>query len=154
MVKLTKVFDLISPTSVQTIHTLVRRFYDSNILTLAFADGTSAGLKQCLIDFFQSRGHAAKRGIGTPVEPAPSGLNRFPTFQSWTVGKHRLFVPLDPRHKHLLRKPVRLRMKLAQASQSRATVWDLVLGNRRRQSIALLWEAANAKLRLAPSLVA
>ena len=28
----------------------------------------------------------------------------------------------------------------------RATVWAIVLGNRRRQTIALLWEAANAKL--------
>jgi murein L,D-transpeptidase YcbB/YkuD len=150
MVKLTKVFDLISPTSVQTIDTLVRRFYDSNLLIRAFTDGASARLKQCLLDFFRSRGHAAKRGIGAPVEPAPSGLSRFPTFQKWTVGEHRLFVPLASAPQALVAEAGATENEtgpgLAKACSMRATVWDVVLGNRRRQTIALLWEAANAKL--------
>src|SRR5262245_59288011 len=148
MVKLTKIFDLISPTSVQTIDTLVRRFYDSNLLTLAFSGGVSAGLKQCLLDFFQSRGHAAKRGIGAPVEPAPTGLSRLPTFQSWTVGERRLFVPLAsaPQVAKAGGTENETRPGFAKAGSMRATVWAVALGNRRNQTIALLWEAANAKL--------
>jgi murein L,D-transpeptidase YcbB/YkuD len=150
MVKLTKIFDLISPTSVQTIDTLVRRFYDSNLLTLAFTGGESAGLKQCLLDFFQSTGHAAKRGIGAPVEPAPTGLSRLPTFQSWTVGERRLFVPLASAAQALVAKAGGTENEtgpgFAKPCSMRATVWAVVLGNRRSQTIALLWEAANAKL--------
>src|SRR5262245_47182119 len=149
MVKLTKIFDLISPTSVKTIDTLVRRFYDSNLLTLAFSGGASAGLKQCLLEFFQSRGHAAKRGIGAPVEPAPTGLSRLPTFQSWTVGERRFFVPLASAPQALVAKAGGTENEtgpgFAKACSMRATVW-VALGNRRNETIALLWEAANAKL--------
>src|SRR5262245_43129941 len=144
MVKLTKIFDLISLTSLQTIDTLVRRFYDSNLLTLAFTGGGSAGLKQCVLDFFQSRGHAAKRGIGAPAEPASTGLSRLPTFQSWTVGERRLFVPLASAPQALIAKVGGTENEtgpgFAKACSMRATVWAVVLGNRRNQTIALLWE--------------
>src|SRR5262245_48247816 len=150
MVKLTKICDLISLTSVRTIDTLIRRFYDSNLLTLAFSGGASAGLKQCLLDFFQSRGHAAKRGIGAPVEPGPTGLSRLPTFQSWTVGERRLFVPLASAPQVIVAKAGGTENEtgpgFAKACSMRATVWAVVLGNRRSQTIAVLWEAANAKL--------
>src|SRR5262245_24521012 len=144
MVTLTKIFDLISPTSVQTIDTLVRRFYDSNLLALAFTGGESAGLKQCLLDFFQSRGQAAKRGVGAPVEPAPTGLSRLPTFQSWTVGERRFFVPLASAPQALVAKAGGTENEtgpgFAKACSMRATVCAVALGNRRSQTIALLWE--------------
>ena len=153
MLEITKVLDPIArPASAQkkAIDALVRHFYHSNLPTRALTDGAIAGLKQCLLDFFQQRGRLAKRSIGAPDEFVPSGLSGFPTFQSWSVGEHRLFVPLASTPQALVAEVGATEnetgARLARACSIGATVWAIVLGNRRRQTIALLWDAANAKL--------
>jgi murein L,D-transpeptidase YcbB/YkuD len=152
MLEITKVLDPIArPKSApkKAIDTLVRRFYHFT-RTRALTDGAVAGLKQCLRDFCQQRGRLAKRSSGAPDEPAPSGLSEFPTFQSWSVGEHRFFVPLASTPQALVAEAGATEnetgSRVARARSMRATVWAIVLGNRRRQTITLLWEAANAKL--------
>jgi L,D-transpeptidase YcbB len=152
MLEITKVLDPIArPASAQkkAIDTLVWLFYHPNLRTRASTDGAIAGLKQCLLGFFQQRGLLTTRSIGVPDEPASLGLSGFPTFQSWRVGEHRLFVPLASTPQALAVEAGATESEtaapLARACSMRATVWAIVLGNRRRQTIALLWEAANAK---------
>jgi hypothetical protein len=78
MLEITKVLDPIArPASAQkkAIDTLVWLFYHPNLRTRASTDGAIAGLKQCLLGFFQQRGLLTTRSIGAPDELASSGLS-------------------------------------------------------------------------------
>jgi L,D-transpeptidase YcbB len=151
MLELTKILNPITrPASAQktAIDTLVRRY--STLLTRALTDGAIAGLRVCLRDFFQQRERLKKRRIGAPGESVPSGLSRFPTFQSWSVGEHRLFVPLASAPQALIAGAAatvnETGEQLAGECSMRATVRAFIFGNRGTQLIALLWDATNAKL--------
>jgi murein L,D-transpeptidase YcbB/YkuD len=104
----------------------------------------------CLLGFFQQRERLKKRRIGAPGESVPSGLSGFPTFQSWSVGEHRLFVPLAPAPQALIAEAAatvnETGKRLAGECGMRATVRAFIIGNRGRQLIALLWDATNPKL--------
>jgi murein L,D-transpeptidase YcbB/YkuD len=104
----------------------------------------------CLLGFFQQRERLKKRRIGAPGESVPSGLSGFPTFQSWSVGEHRLFVPLAPAPQALIAEAAatvnETGKRLAGECGMRATVRAFIIGNRGGQLIALLWDATNPKL--------
>jgi len=128
---------------------------------LAFEDGSIeveiAGVKQWFRDFSQLKRSLRKRSIGAPRAPAPSMRGGSPTFLSWKVGDHQLFVPLaSPQLRAVTETRAtdnEMAARLARACRTRAKAWAIVLENWRRQSGALLWKVtkatglpANAKL--------